>query len=133
MGVLSRCHLNEELLNSSDITMHRDATTKKGHHFYAVQVSTGEKVLTAGVREGLLVLCGTERNGTEPVKRPPTGKQFFLKRHYFNYTYCKWEIIFQILMFKCTVYYMKYATHCFISHYTLLSRENLKSLVVLRC
>lgn len=51
MGVLSRCHLNEELLNSNDITMHRDATTKKGHHFYAVQVSTGEKVLTAGVRE----------------------------------------------------------------------------------
>eukprot|EP00105_Crassostrea_gigas_P041035 XP_019925183.1 PREDICTED: uncharacterized protein LOC105334137 [Crassostrea gigas] len=31
--------------------MHRDATTKKGHQFYAVQISTGEKVLTAGVRE----------------------------------------------------------------------------------
>lgn len=51
MGVWSRCHLNEELLNSSDITMHRDATTEKGCHFYAVQISIGETVLTAGERE----------------------------------------------------------------------------------
>ena len=51
MGVVSRFHLNEELTNSSNITMHRDATTKKGKHFYGVQFNTGEKVLTAGVRE----------------------------------------------------------------------------------
>lgn len=31
--------------------MHRDATTKKGKHFYGVQFNTGEKVLSAGVRE----------------------------------------------------------------------------------
>lgn len=31
--------------------MHRDATTEKGCHFYAVQISIGETVLTAGERE----------------------------------------------------------------------------------
>ena len=30
MGVVSSIHLNEELTNSSNITMHRDATTIKG-------------------------------------------------------------------------------------------------------
>lgn len=30
--------------------MHRDATTRKGKHFYGVQFNTGEKVLSAGVR-----------------------------------------------------------------------------------
>lgn len=31
--------------------MHRDATTKKGKHFYGVQFNTREKILSAGVRE----------------------------------------------------------------------------------
>ena len=51
MGVLSRIQTNEELLNCTNVTMHRDATTKKGKHFYCVQFSTGDKVLIAGVRE----------------------------------------------------------------------------------
>ena len=33
MGVLSRIQTNEELLNCTNVTMHRDATTKKGKHF----------------------------------------------------------------------------------------------------
>ncbi|XP_062621623.1 uncharacterized protein LOC134283186 [Saccostrea cucullata] len=51
MGVLSRNHVKEELLNSKNITMHRDATTKKGKHFYGLQFNTGNQFLTAGIRE----------------------------------------------------------------------------------
>lgn len=51
MGVVSRNQINEEMKNNCNITMHRDATTKKGKHFYGVQFNTGEKVLSAGVRE----------------------------------------------------------------------------------
>lgn len=36
--------------NISNITMHRDDTTKKGKHFCVVQFNTGKKVLSAGVR-----------------------------------------------------------------------------------
>ena len=44
MGVVSSIHLNEELTKSSNITMHRDATTKKkGKQFNGVQFNTGEK------------------------------------------------------------------------------------------
>ncbi|XP_056002923.1 uncharacterized protein LOC125662868 [Ostrea edulis] len=51
MGVVARNHVNEELCKSENTTMHRDATTKKGRHFYGVQFNTGEKLFTAGVRE----------------------------------------------------------------------------------
>lgn len=33
MGVVSRNHINEEMKNNCKITMHRDATTKKGETF----------------------------------------------------------------------------------------------------
>lgn len=46
MVILSICHFNKELLNSSDIY----ATSKRAT-FNAVQISTGEKVLTAAVKE----------------------------------------------------------------------------------
>lgn len=36
MGVLSRCYLNEEFLNSSNIIMYRDVIIKKGYYFYVV-------------------------------------------------------------------------------------------------
>ncbi|XP_062597563.1 uncharacterized protein LOC134258988 [Saccostrea cucullata] len=51
MGVVARNQLNETLLTCTNTTMHRDATTKKGKHFYGVKFNTGEKILTAGVRE----------------------------------------------------------------------------------
>jgi hypothetical protein len=50
MGVVSRNHVREEVSKSVNTTMHRDATTKKGRHFYGVQFNTGDKILTAGVR-----------------------------------------------------------------------------------
>ncbi|XP_056016543.1 uncharacterized protein LOC125672427 [Ostrea edulis] len=51
MGVLSRIHVNEEIKKSNKITMHRDATTKKGKHYYGVQINTGDKLLTTGIRQ----------------------------------------------------------------------------------
>lgn len=40
----------------------------------------------------------------------------------------------QMLMFKSTVHYNKYGTHCPISHYSFLSRKKPKNaLVVFRC
>ncbi|CAC5373182.1 unnamed protein product [Mytilus coruscus] len=35
----------------TNITMQRDATTKKGRHFVCLELSTGDKILTAGRRE----------------------------------------------------------------------------------
>jgi hypothetical protein len=37
--------------NITDCTMLRDATTKKGHHFYTTQIKTSDKTLTLGVKE----------------------------------------------------------------------------------
>ena len=41
----------EEMNNITDCTMLRDATTKKGHHFYTTQIKTSDKTLTIGVKE----------------------------------------------------------------------------------
>lgn len=46
MVILSICHFNQEFLNSSDIY----ATSKRAT-CNAVQISTGENVLTAAVKE----------------------------------------------------------------------------------
>jgi len=40
-----------ELDISNNLTMHRDATTKKGYHFYGVELSNGTKTYTVGLRE----------------------------------------------------------------------------------
>ena len=51
LGQVSRIQLIEEIKNSEHITMHRDGTTKKGRHFYGVELANEEKTFTAGVRE----------------------------------------------------------------------------------
>lgn len=51
MGVVSRNHINEEMKNNCNITIHKDDATKKGKHFYGVQFNTNGKFLSAGVRE----------------------------------------------------------------------------------
>ena len=51
MGTISRMQLQEQL-SSNKLTMHRDATTKKGHHYYAVEYNNDDgQTLTAGLRE----------------------------------------------------------------------------------
>ncbi|CAG2215596.1 unnamed protein product [Mytilus edulis] len=52
LGSVSRHHIEDEFKNDKNLTMHRDATTKKGRHIYGVGYSTESgKILTAGVRE----------------------------------------------------------------------------------
>ena len=51
LGIVSREQMNETLCNSESITMHRDATTKKGRHFYGVEFTTDNQTFTAGIRE----------------------------------------------------------------------------------
>jgi hypothetical protein len=49
---MSRTQLESELCNSTALTMHRDATTKKGHHFYGVEYSNNNgQTYTADIRE----------------------------------------------------------------------------------
>ena len=48
---MSREHVKEEISGSEHITMHRNVTTKKGHHFYGVEYSVKDKTITAGLRE----------------------------------------------------------------------------------
>jgi hypothetical protein len=51
LGLVARQQLTEEMKNITDCTMLRDATTKKGHHFYTTQIKTSVKTLTLGVKE----------------------------------------------------------------------------------
>ena len=51
LGLVTREHVKEEISGSENITMHRDGTTKKGHHFYGVEFSKEGKTITAGLRE----------------------------------------------------------------------------------
>ncbi|CAC5406929.1 unnamed protein product [Mytilus coruscus] len=51
LGIVARNHVKDELAPLDKITMQRDATTKKGRHFVGLEIATGEKVLTAGLRE----------------------------------------------------------------------------------
>ena len=51
LGLVARQQLTEEMNNTTDCTMLRDATTKKGHHFYTTQIKTSDKTLTLGVKE----------------------------------------------------------------------------------
>ena len=57
---ISRTQLESELCNSNALTMHRDATTKKGRHFYGVEFSNNNgQTYTAGIRE--VLKCVTVR------------------------------------------------------------------------
>lgn len=51
MGLLGHNQLKEQYLNSENMTMLRDATTKKGRHFYGVNFSLDANIFTAGLRE----------------------------------------------------------------------------------
>ena len=51
LGLVARQQLTEEMNNITDCTMLRDATTKKGHHFYTTKIKTSDKTLTLGVKE----------------------------------------------------------------------------------
>ena len=51
LGYITRKQIVEELDTSNNLTMHRDATTKKGHHFYGVELSNGTETYTVGLRE----------------------------------------------------------------------------------
>jgi hypothetical protein len=42
---IARQQLTEEMNNITDCSMLRDATTKKGHHFYTIQIKTSDKTL----------------------------------------------------------------------------------------
>lgn len=51
MGTISRMQLQEQL-SSNKLTMHRDATTKREHNYYAVEYSNDDgQTLIAGLRE----------------------------------------------------------------------------------
>lgn len=51
MGTISCMQLQEQL-SSKQLTMHRDATTKRGYHYYAVEYSNDDgETLTAGLRK----------------------------------------------------------------------------------
>jgi hypothetical protein len=50
VGDVARQHLAESLHNRENVTIQRDATTKQGHHFYGLKMSTVEgETLTVGV------------------------------------------------------------------------------------
>lgn len=51
MSLLGHHQLKGQLLNSENITMLRNATTKKGMHIYGVNFSTEVNIFTAGLRE----------------------------------------------------------------------------------
>ncbi|CAC5424695.1 unnamed protein product [Mytilus coruscus] len=52
IGSICRQQLSAELSNAENLTMHREATTKKGRHFYGIEFSTSSgNTLTAGLRE----------------------------------------------------------------------------------
>ncbi|XP_053388677.1 uncharacterized protein LOC128551786 [Mercenaria mercenaria] len=51
LGIIAKNQINETVKNSKNITLHRDATTKKGRHYYGIEISTEGETLTAGVRE----------------------------------------------------------------------------------
>ena len=51
-GIVSKQHIADEVKNSDSLTVLRDATTKKGRHYYAVQLSNENKqIFTVGVKE----------------------------------------------------------------------------------
>ncbi|XP_053403190.1 uncharacterized protein LOC123534936 [Mercenaria mercenaria] len=51
LGVLAKKQVNEKLKSSDNLTVHRDATTKKGKHYYGMEISTETETLTAGIKE----------------------------------------------------------------------------------
>ncbi|CAC5364539.1 unnamed protein product [Mytilus coruscus] len=51
VGLVAQQHLNEALASPDNFTMQRDATTKRGHHYYTSQLTTAENTFTVGVAE----------------------------------------------------------------------------------
>jgi len=50
MSFIAKQHVDEAIENSQNFTLHRDATTKLGRHFYGVTVSN-EKNFITGIKE----------------------------------------------------------------------------------
>ncbi|CAC5425353.1 unnamed protein product [Mytilus coruscus] len=61
-GILSELHLKETLSNSNNLTLLRDATTKRGRHYYGVKLCTDTQDFTLGTKE---ISCGTAEQYTE--------------------------------------------------------------------
>ncbi|XP_069109507.1 uncharacterized protein [Argopecten irradians] len=51
MAHVNRQHLSQHLQQTDNVTMHRDATTKKGRHFYGVELTSENKTVTLGLKE----------------------------------------------------------------------------------
>ena len=47
-GIISNKQLKEAVEESKDITLLRDATTKRGHHYYGTKINTNNKEYTLG-------------------------------------------------------------------------------------
>lgn len=50
LGYITRKQIVEELDISNNLTMHRDATTKKSRNFFGVELSNGTNTYTVGLR-----------------------------------------------------------------------------------
>ncbi|CAG2230399.1 unnamed protein product [Mytilus edulis] len=61
-GILSELQLKETLSNSNNLTLLRDATTKRGRHYYGVKLCTDTQDFTLGTKE---ISCGTAEQYTE--------------------------------------------------------------------
>ncbi|CAC5373445.1 unnamed protein product [Mytilus coruscus] len=51
MNILSKEQMSEIFNENDNLTMHRDATTKSGRHFYAVELSNAKSTYTLGLQE----------------------------------------------------------------------------------
>ncbi|CAC5422601.1 unnamed protein product [Mytilus coruscus] len=52
LGLIAKQHIGEEIYNAENVTMHRDASTKLGRHFYGVQITNKkQQTFTTGLRE----------------------------------------------------------------------------------
>ncbi|CAG2204886.1 unnamed protein product [Mytilus edulis] len=51
MNILAKEQMSEIFNENDNLTMHRDATTKSGRHFYAVELSNANTTYTLGLQE----------------------------------------------------------------------------------
>ena len=59
LGVLSKIQVGEKLMSTKNYTLHTDGTSKKGHHFSGVQISTEDRKMSLGMEE---IPSGTSEN-----------------------------------------------------------------------
>ncbi|CAC5398939.1 unnamed protein product [Mytilus coruscus] len=53
LGLIAKQHIGEEIDNAENITMHLDATTKLGRHYYGVQITNeNHQTFTTGLKDG---------------------------------------------------------------------------------